>query len=339
MVVVNGVKTFLPCPANGWILKLYNDGNERIQHGTSRTVCWDHETVCACLIDGTGGPVHAPRWTLAQIKKLTKRALIAQLRKKRCGQVNVTGFTVAAMRVRLDEQLEKLWNTSAVEAAKLKLSKAEAFEARNWEAFNIQELTHLLRSENQYCDLCYKEHYVNAAKIWWDHKLQAATVDLSVSVATQSNKSNKSKKRKSSSSAVDGQSKAKKKNKRFSIVDLLREGVIQAGSGVLKISHKDVDYSADLTASGKIRFSSVDKRGRFYRIFNSPSGLTKFIKKTTDNGWTSLYYKGIKLDDLRRKSSSSSSSSSSSDVAFAGSISREQQLADGAANAIDLTKQ
>jgi len=72
---------------------------------------------------------------------------------------------------------------------------------------------------------------------------------------------------------------------------MVRTGLIKSGTGVLVVSHKGIEYRADLTKSGKITMNK--------RVFHTPSALTNFIKQRQDNGWTSVFYNGIKLSDWR----------------------------------------
>jgi len=79
--------------------------------------------------------------------------------------------------------------------------------------------------------------------------------------------------------------------KRRTVTDMVKAGIIKAGNGVLIVSHKGLEYRADLTKSGKIMMNK--------RLFHTPSALTNFIKQRQDNGWTSVFYGGIKLSDWR----------------------------------------
>jgi hypothetical protein len=79
--------------------------------------------------------------------------------------------------------------------------------------------------------------------------------------------------------------------KRRTVAKMVKDGVLKTGSGVLLVSHKGVDYYANLTKAGQITMNNT--------VFHTPSALTNFIKQRQDNGWTSVFYEGIKLSEWR----------------------------------------
>ena len=94
-----------------------------------------------------------------------------------------------------------------------------------------------------------------------------------------------------SSSASSTSSLSELAPKRKTVSEMVKCGILKSGNGVLVVSHKGIDYFADLTKSGKIMMNS--------RVFHTPSALTNFIKQRQDNGWTSVFYDGVKLSDWR----------------------------------------
>ena len=58
---------------------------------------------------------------------------------------------------------------------------------------------------------------------------------------------------------------------------MVKDGILKTGQGVLLVSHKGVDYNANLTKSGQITMNDT--------IFHTPS----------------VFYEGIKLSEWRSK--------------------------------------
>ena len=84
--------------------------------------------------------------------------------------------------------------------------------------------------------------------------------------------------------------------------DLMKEGLMEPGQGVLRVEYKDHVFLGDLAPSGLICYEG--------RLFESPSGWSEHVKSRIvpgykgDNGWRSVFYvakdgKKTMLDQLR----------------------------------------
>ncbi|KAM8939312.1 MPN domain-containing protein [Pelodytes ibericus] len=80
---------------------------------------------------------------------------------------------------------------------------------------------------------------------------------------------------------------------------LLKDGLIEAGQGVLSIHYLGRKFQGDLLVDGKIRWQETGQ------AFNSPSAWATYCKrlvnpaKKSGCGWASVRYKGQKLDQYK----------------------------------------
>ena len=84
-----------------------------------------------------------------------------------------------------------------------------------------------------------------------------------------------------------------------SLLDLINDGCISPGPGVLKVVYKDEHYVADLTEDGIIRFEGEE--------WESPSSWSIFVKRKTnpgkkaDDGWKSVFYQETRIENIKHE--------------------------------------
>ena len=84
-----------------------------------------------------------------------------------------------------------------------------------------------------------------------------------------------------------------------SLLDLIKEGLMEPGQGVLKIVYKNHEYVGDLTEDGLISFEGEE--------WESPSAWSITVKrrlfpeKKADDGWKSVMHQGKKIEAIKHE--------------------------------------
>ena len=81
-------------------------------------------------------------------------------------------------------------------------------------------------------------------------------------------------------------------HKRSTLAEMVHSGLLQPGKGVLHCKQNGKKHCADLKKNGEICYKQ--------KLYYSPSSWSIFIKKRSDNGWTSITYQGKKLSEWRK---------------------------------------
>ena len=86
------------------------------------------------------------------------------------------------------------------------------------------------------------------------------------------------------------------------LLDLMKEGLMEPGQGVLRVEYKGHVFLGDLMPSGSICYKG--------KLWESPSGWSGHVKRNAhDSGWESVFYvtedgEKTNLHQLRSRSQS-----------------------------------